>query len=81
MSALKAFLIIMRNAFLMAWEYLVAIMAVFFVTFVIFPGVITDTNIEFLAGIEDSNQRIAWTMLIFIFTFNLADTVGRWLGG
>jgi len=55
MSALKAFLIIMRNAFLMAWEYLVAIMAVFFVTFVIFPGVITDTNIEFLAGIEDSN--------------------------
>ena len=25
--------------------------------------------------------RIGWTMLIYIFLFNIFDTVGRWLGG
>jgi len=50
-------------------------------TFVVFPAVITDTKIQFLQGIENPNLRIGWTMLVFIFTFNLFDTLGRWLGG
>jgi Nucleoside transporter len=71
----------MKSAFLMSWQFLLSISAVFFVTFTIFPAVICDTKIEFLQGINNGGLRTGWTMLVFIFCFNFFDTVGRWLGG
>ncbi len=71
----------MRRAFILAWPHLTALASVFFVTFVIFPGVITDVGLKFMQGMQNEDLRIGWTMLIYIFLFNLLDTVGRWLGG
>jgi Nucleoside transporter len=51
------------------------------VTFIIFPAVITDFRLEFLQSIKDDSLRISWTMVAFIMTFNLFDTIGRWVGG
>lgn len=80
-SPLRAFIIMMKGAFIISWKFLLSISAVFFVTFMIFPAVICDTKIQFLQGIQSTDLRIGWTMLAFIFCFNLFDTIGRWLGG
>ena len=80
-SPLKVFFLMMVRAFKLAWKFLLSLTAVFFVTFVIFPPVIIDTNLEFLHGIQNNNLRISWTILVFIFAFNVFDTVGRWLAG
>ena len=79
-SPLLAFFIMMKNSFLVAWPFLTGLTCVFFITFVVFPGTICDTNLQFLMGV-DENVRTAWRFLIFIVVFNLMDTVGRWLGG
>ena len=80
-SPLKAFLNKMVVAYKTAWQFLFSISMVFLITFVLFPPVITDTDIGFLAGIKNDSLRISWTILIFIFIFNLFDTIGRWLAG
>lgn len=71
----------MKRAFLFAWPFLMTLSAVFFVTFVIFPAVITDSSLHFLRNIENPGLRFSWTMDVFITTFNVSDTVGRWLAG
>jgi len=71
----------MKNSFLLAKEFLTSLAFVFFITFVIFPALITDTKLEFLSGIKNEGLRISWTMLIFIFSFNALDTLGRWMAG
>jgi hypothetical protein len=38
----------MKNSFFLAWHFLTALAFVFFITFVIFPAVITDTKLKFL---------------------------------
>ncbi len=80
-SPLKAFLNRMVVAYKTAWQFLFSISMVFLITFVLFPPVITDTDLGFLSGIKNDSLRISWTILIFIFTFNLFDTIGRWLAG
>lgn len=71
----------MRSAFIVAWQFLVSLSFVFFITFTIFPAVTTDFPLHFLGSMENAQQRISWTMLIYILTFNVTDTIGRWLGG
>jgi hypothetical protein len=71
----------MKKAALMAWRHLLALAVVFFVSFCIFPAVITDQKLEFMHFMKNDDLRIGWTMLIYIFLFNFFDTVGRWLGG
>jgi hypothetical protein len=44
-SELVAFLIMMKNSFFFARQFLTALAFVFFITFVIFPAVITDTKL------------------------------------
>jgi L-lactate permease len=80
-SPLIAFFLMMKKAALLAWRHLLALAVVFFVSFVVFPAVITDQKFEFMQGIHNTDLRIGWEMLIYIFLFNLFDTVGRWLGG
>lgn len=76
-----AFLIMMKKAALLAWRHLLALATAFFITFTIFPAIITDQKLEFMQGMTNNDLRISWTMLIYIFLFNIFDTVGRWLGG
>jgi equilibrative nucleoside transporter 1/2/3 len=38
----------MKNSFFLAWQFLTALAFVFFITFLIFPALITDTKLEFL---------------------------------
>lgn len=80
-SELAAFLMMMKSSFFLAWQFLTALAFVFFITFVIFPALITDTKLEFLQGIKNDDLRFSWTMLVFIFSFNIFDTLGRWLAG
>ncbi len=44
-SELVAFLILMKNSFFLAWQFLTSLAFVFFITFVIFPATITDTKL------------------------------------
>jgi hypothetical protein len=53
---------------------LVALMFVFMITFIFFPGVMDHTNLTFL--VADS-----WFQLTMFFVFNVSDTTGRYLGG
>jgi hypothetical protein len=72
----------MKKSLIVAWVFLVTLTMVFIITFVIFPGVSLGTSLRFLTKvIDDPNVRGAWNALIFIFTFNVLDTFGRWLGG
>jgi hypothetical protein len=80
-SQLVAFLIMMKKAATLAWRHLLALAMTFFITFTIFPAIITDEKLEFMQGMTNIDLRIGWTMLIYIFLFNMFDTVGRWLGG
>ena len=65
----------------MSWQFLSSLTVVFCITFIIFPGVICDTDFKFLEGVTDKNMRTSWKFLIFIVIFNLLDTIGRYLGG
>jgi hypothetical protein len=53
-SELVAFLKMMKKSFFLAWQFLTALAFVFFITFVIFPGLITDTKLEFLQWIKNN---------------------------
>ena len=47
-------------------------------TFTLFPGVTTSTQIYFLRNLDGVK---AWEGLFLIFIFNVLDTVGRFLAG
>lgn len=81
MSKFMAFLIMTKRSFLIAWQFLVAISMVFIFTFVVFPGTALHTKLRFMEFIDDGNVRGAWTALLIISLFNIADTLGRWLAG
>lgn len=81
MSPFMAFLIMVKRSFLMAWEFLTAITSVFFVTFIVFPGVSLHTGLKFMNAISDESIRGPWSALILIAIFNICDTIGRWLAG
>jgi len=44
-SELVTFLIMMKNSFFLAWQFLTGLAFVFFITFVVFPATITDTKL------------------------------------
>jgi hypothetical protein len=71
----------MKRAAKLAWRHLLALATAFFITFTIFPAIITDQKLEFMQDMTNADLRIGWTMLIYIFLFNMFDTLGRWLGG
>ncbi len=48
----------------------------FFLTFIVYPGVCTQTHIHFV-----EKKDPAWNTLMFLTTFNIFDTVGRLVGG
>ena len=54
---------------------LLCLCSVFFITFVVFPGVFVQGTLKM------SNDDFSWFLIIILFTFNLADTFGRTLGG
>lgn len=70
----------MKTSFLVAWQYLSGLAFIFIITFVIYPGVITATNLHFLADVEPMLQS-SWNNLILVFVFNVSDTISRYLGG
>jgi hypothetical protein len=76
-----AFLIMMRDAFVVAWKFLVALAFIFTVTFVVFPGDSIDTKIMFLEWLEPVELRTSWKVLMLIMIFNVFDTFARFLGG
>jgi hypothetical protein len=71
----------MRNAFVVAWKFLVALTFIFTVTFVVFPGDSIDTKIAFLEFVEPVELRTSWKVLMLILIFNIVDTCGRFMGG
>ena len=80
-SPLMTFLIKMKDSFMISWQFLTRLSMVFIITFVIYPGILCDTNLNFLQSIEDPNSRIAWQYLIYIVDYNVMDTLGRILCG
>ena len=48
---------------------------IYFVTFMVFPGLTNSTTLTFL----DSDGP--WFQIFFMTTFNLFDTIGRYIGG
>ena len=50
-------------------------MTVFTFTFIVFPGVALETNLDFLAG--TGNQEKSWFALVVPTVFNIGDTVSR----
>jgi hypothetical protein len=53
---------------------LVALMFVFTITFIFFPGVMDHTTLSFF-------KQYSWFSLAMFFVFNVSDTAGRYLGG
>lgn len=51
---------------------------IFFVTFIVFPGITNKPMFKFL---EKNEQKETWKNLIFVFLFNVFDTLGRYMGG
>jgi hypothetical protein len=80
-SPLMAFFIMMRNAFVLAWKFLVALTFIFTISLMVFPGDSIDTNIQFLSWIEPVELRTSWKVLMLVMIFNVTDTIGRFLGG
>eukprot|EP00347_Sterkiella_histriomuscorum_P017529 403348991 len=74
-----AFVIMVKHSFNYAWQFLTGIASVFLVTFVVYPGVALRINLKFMDFIENVHLEGAWTRQLFIFIFNIFDTVGRWL--
>ena len=71
----------MRNAFVVAWKFLVGLAFVFVITFIVFPGVSIDTRVVFLEYIEPKSLMESWKVLMFIIVFNVTDTIARFMGG
>ena len=59
---------------------LISLFNVFFMTFIIFPGVIFKETLQFEEGI-DKSVRSSWEIQTFIFMFNVFDTCGRYFAG
>jgi len=64
-----------------SWRYLVTLKVVFIITFTVFPSVMVTTPLDFMQQVSDPALRVSWSVLIFIFTYNLTDTLGRWVAG
>ena len=62
-----------------AWKPLLSIWFVFFVTFIIFPGVFYDSHFNIMSNIGQT--QFTWFTLSIILAFNILDTIGRKLGG
>lgn len=58
-----------------------ALLWVFIVTFIIFPGTFYDSRFDILDKIQDDTERAGWYDIIIILLFNVFDTVGRFMGG
>ena len=63
-----------------AWKPIFMVIFVFFITFVVFPGVLFDQHFRILSTLGPDTQ-FSWYTLSLILTFNCLDTTGRWLGG
>jgi len=55
-------------------------LGVFFITFIVFPGVSDDQVYSFLRGLSVKDLA-AWNGILQVFIFNVFDTVGRYTGG
>ena len=55
-----------------------ALVYVFVLTFICYPGLATDDTIKFM---ENVNNYASWHVLFIQATFNLLDTIGRYMGG
>ena len=53
---------------------LVSLCGVFFITFVIFPGVFVSSQLSFAPS-------FSWNLIFILFGFNVFDTIGRSLAG
>ena len=70
----------------LAWQYarsfLLGATIVLFVTFIVFPRIITKTNLHFIdLLVEDKQRQVTWTFWFFLFLMNLSDTLGKWIAG
>ena len=70
----------------LAWQYarsfLIGATIVLFVTFIVFPRIITKTNLHFIdLLVDDKQRRVTWTFWFFLFLMNLSDTLGKWIAG
>ena len=53
-----------------------------FFTFIVFPRIITRTNLHFIdLLVEDKQRQVTWTFWFFLFLMNLSDTLGKWIAG
>lgn len=68
------------NGFKQAYPMLIALWGVFFVTFIVFPGVSDDNVFYFLKDLKAKDLE-AWNGLVYVFIFNIFDTIGRYCGG
>lgn len=69
-----------KKSFSFSKLFLISLMSVFLITFVVYPGVCMKVELEFMRFIEDESLRLAWNRQLFIFIFNIFDTLGRWAG-
>ena len=60
-----------------SYHVLFSLCFVFIATFIVFPAIFFDSYWSFL----DTKGGHPWYIIIFIFTFNVCDTIGRKLGG
>ena len=59
-----------------------ALMYVFVLTFICYPGLASDDTINFLkSSIDTSSKYNSWHIIFIQLIFNLTDTVGRYSGG
>ena len=59
---------------------MISISLVFIFTFLVFPGAFFQSYFSFLNSADPSKQ-FTWYSLIMLSTFNVFDTVGRYMGG
>lgn len=72
----------MKRSFVYAWPFLTSLTLLFVITFVIFPGAFFATSFKFIADMGLNPSLIfPWSSLLYIGTFNLMDTIGRYMGG
>ena len=59
---------------------LYALVFIFALTLLLFPGTVSDTDFHFVNNMHLNNTE-GWYQLIVVFIYNLFDTVGRFAGG
>ena len=70
----------LKNSFMVSRKFLSVIAYNMIVTFIVFPGMLCDTKLKFLDGLDES-YRISWIYLLFVVFYNISDLCGKWLGG